>query len=844
NDRYEQEADSVADRIVRQPTAAYSPSKSPAHSIHRKQASRAGHVTTKSPSKSSIVPRHSSIPLVQAEFESNEAESVQPKSYDTVRRSGGDDGDSPAPSGFAQALSSHGGSGSPIPDTNRSQMEPTLGDLSGVRVHTDSQAAQMSQDIGAKAFTHGNDIYFNQGQYQPGTSEGQHLLAHEATHTVQQTGGVQSKRIQREEEGDGGGEKPEMTLETGKLEPDKGELHFDKLVVPGFKHKGHRKSLYDGNLIFRNKSYNRDDVDQRVKWQNNLSNASPIQNKITEGYKESHNGVGPKSGEKIIAKVNLNNRKKPYMLIGTHNTVAKELSTPNWSRSGKFNLYHVDHMVELQVSGWPDKPFGDAMSNYELLDGDHNVKSGDKIKSYIIGKIGSFIKKHGQQYPGSVSDFKKNYNIHFEEVVGEEGSTGPFSEEDYWTKDEIAAGNHLNNVSIGDMSDLGEKGKIQVFPRSLGGISKEFAWDGQTTDTKGSEKDWFKSPFVIKSKQFHTSDEDVAKKRDLGTLTVGLNKKAEETLKMPAGEEVIEVKRMNNAPYAGYISKKSFISKFSKMELVGLSPLEVTQFDVTEEGLMVNGNILPSVPLFQGSPVEFRLFQGDLEIRKTFALNEINIPPPFKITNSSLTVFASMGSGVGLEGETNFGINQVGEGYLKARVSTSESPELEGEFSFDSKLFNPAKIKAAYKENTFTVGGEIGIGAGTIKGVKSATITAEYTEGGPFKASGTAQLDIPGVEQGNMEVTMGEDVFEIGGDFTLTKDVPGIDSGQIAAKLTKDKEGNWHVEASGTAKPSIPGIDTTVNVTYNDGIFDINAKAGYERGMLGGTIHFGVTNRG
>jgi hypothetical protein len=44
----------------------------------------------------------------------------------------------------------------------------------------------MSQSIQAKAFTHGNDIYFNKNQYSPETKEGQHLLAHELTHTVQQ----------------------------------------------------------------------------------------------------------------------------------------------------------------------------------------------------------------------------------------------------------------------------------------------------------------------------------------------------------------------------------------------------------------------------------------------------------------------------------------------------------------------------------------------------------------------------------------------------------------------------------------------------------------------------------
>ena len=69
-------------------------------------------------------------------------------------------------------------------------------DFSNVRIHTDFEAAQMSSDIGAKAFTNGNDIYFNQNQYNPNSKEGKHLLAHELTHTIQQKGGIE-KLVQK-----------------------------------------------------------------------------------------------------------------------------------------------------------------------------------------------------------------------------------------------------------------------------------------------------------------------------------------------------------------------------------------------------------------------------------------------------------------------------------------------------------------------------------------------------------------------------------------------------------------------------------------------------------------------
>ena len=78
------------------------------------------------------------------------------------------------------------GGGQPMPQELRSTMEGAFGqDFRQVRLHTDSDAADMSDAIHAKAFTHGNDIYFNQGQFTPDSIDGRRLLSHELTHVVQ-----------------------------------------------------------------------------------------------------------------------------------------------------------------------------------------------------------------------------------------------------------------------------------------------------------------------------------------------------------------------------------------------------------------------------------------------------------------------------------------------------------------------------------------------------------------------------------------------------------------------------------------------------------------------------------
>src|SRR5262249_48672852 len=77
-------------------------------------------------------------------------------------------------------------SGSPLPAAVRNQMEPRLGgNLGGVRIHTASDSAVAAKDLGARAFTVGSDVHFNAGQFQPGTKEGDKLIAHELTHVVQ-----------------------------------------------------------------------------------------------------------------------------------------------------------------------------------------------------------------------------------------------------------------------------------------------------------------------------------------------------------------------------------------------------------------------------------------------------------------------------------------------------------------------------------------------------------------------------------------------------------------------------------------------------------------------------------
>lgn len=83
------------------------------------------------------------------------------------------------------------GGGQALDSAVQKQMGESMGaDFSPVRVHTGSEAHHLNEQLSAKAFTTGQDIFFREGAYAPNSSGGQELIAHELTHVVQQGSGV------------------------------------------------------------------------------------------------------------------------------------------------------------------------------------------------------------------------------------------------------------------------------------------------------------------------------------------------------------------------------------------------------------------------------------------------------------------------------------------------------------------------------------------------------------------------------------------------------------------------------------------------------------------------------
>ncbi|MDT9294240.1 eCIS core domain-containing protein [Arthrospira platensis] len=188
-DKYEQEADRVADVVVDQ---IQSP---PTHPEVQKQEAEGGQEQPqllRTPRISQLQKKEELSNTLQRESDEEEFDDdgdVQMKPQ--TASAGGE-----VSADLESSIQREKGGGEPLDEHLQSQMGQAMGaDFRGVRIHDNSQASQLNQSIQAKAFTTGQDIFFKQGEYQPESRGGQKLIAHELTHVVQQGGSqIQSKK--------------------------------------------------------------------------------------------------------------------------------------------------------------------------------------------------------------------------------------------------------------------------------------------------------------------------------------------------------------------------------------------------------------------------------------------------------------------------------------------------------------------------------------------------------------------------------------------------------------------------------------------------------------------------
>lgn len=888
DDAYEKEADAVADQVVKQ---VNSPPP-----VQRKETDEGNrHALPLSNNISSVQTRRvfeSPTALEQSSAQTEDNLGLQTKAGEAV---------STHNRGLESQLQSARGSGSQLPESTRSRMESGFGrDFSGVRVHTGSDAVQMNRDIGARAFTHGNDIYFNSSEYNPNSPGGDHLLAHELTHTVQQgaakTGGVQRKQVATtfvhhapapvpeplQQQKATGKESSSLQLKSSSAMPtDSGNGQGGNLppvnpkqsfLMHTIQRKGgindvKAKNFEDATLgqinteakeivipeiqvpdfkvsvtgkthrIVLPKSERSDK--QRDIWDNKVKESfaeSLLTNKIAGSP-----GITAPDGKKTYAfQVKHQKGGLDSYVIGDLSMIKTRVGRPGWDKDGNQENYHVDHQHEFQLGG-PDL----LLSNMWLLEATANTSSGQNIKIEKNRRITDLVTEASK--PGSkqvwekqpkTETVKNQYQVEFLKAVPGLRCNGKPGIS-YKIDDIITKGESLNGLIVLSSKEIDELG-----------FSRDDVLSLFTRKDGGKMykiENWDKAK---STKPIHLGlganlkitniefNENTGGKIDGDLFTEASNVKKY----LKEKKYSFDIKPISGVPHSAYIDNPSLRKELGeKLEAHSFSPVVIQDADLEQKGLLIRGKIMPSIPAIEKAGIDLVLNGDNIYLEKVFNTGEFKVPAPFKIKDSNLAIRTGT-NGIEFEGGVDFGIDRLGEGSVKAYVNSKKEFGVKGSFEFDKKLFDNAKVEVSYENRQWAVKGTIEIPKGKIKGLKGASAKVNYAAD-DLSITGAAQLDIPGLKKSDLAITYANQELTIAGALELGKKLPGLKSatGQVQAKRGTD--GDWKVKASGTAEPDIPGISSSLIIAYDDGIIDMSASAAFEKGLASGIIQVGVTNR-
>jgi outer membrane biosynthesis protein TonB len=878
-DRHEQEADAAADRVTSgkdvDPTAMSpvtadtltqsAPAVEPAKPEEKKPEAavqKAGATPEKKPEENKPVQKadakapekkpEENKPVQKADAKAPEkkpeenkpiqkAEAAKPEEKKPdlpVQKEGGSDGGSSASSAASQAIASKG-AGKPLNSGTRDTLESRMGaDFGHVRVHDDAAAQASARALNARAFTHGNDIWLGSGASQSDTR----LMAHEATHVVQQAGGVH-RMVQRT------GPAPAAPLKSpaGEIDVANSRMTLPFVEIPKF------KADFLGDVNKKNVALRKGgdrDTDQRQIWLTELG--ADVEAAAEKKITEQPGGV-PKP-EAAAGKTATDPKDRVYfyrlgdanknLLIGTPAELKSQFVIPRWDKSGRPRAMDVDHKIEWQLGG------EDKTNNMQVLDAKANRSAGSTINSQVRKFMKAAIKPHVGKDPfktmpteKELSALKATYTITVGEIKGVDGldSKNPIADKDAnWSATQVKAVEEpfkalkpLTQTEIDAIKGSAEK--LVLFPLESGGSPKEIPWkEGLTGPQQGKLADkGFKS--------FHDATISYDNTARTGNIHGIFKPKKPKTIKeIPIDLPLVGIPDL---PYTARMQKGGLLQSMKHAELYALSPIEFQEANLDDtRGIVARGRVMPSLELLKNFPLEIVVEGDDVRMEVTITKDAFKLPGPIQITEGAI-VLALGTSGPEVEGTLGLKVERLGEGSIRAKMG-SHGLELHGAFFLDKKVFDRADIELHYVDDVLSGKGTIGIPKGKVRGIKSATFTAGFT-GPEFFANGTVEPDIPAVESAAMSINYGKDTgLKFSGDLKLKQDTPGIAEGQIHVEASQAPGSDaFKVKGVGSAKPKIPGFNTSLKVSYDDGLFDASITAAYEKGRLKGSVTVGATNR-
>lgn len=782
-----------------------------------------------------------------------------------------------APSSVESSLASSKGGGSSLPAASKTEMESGLGaDFSNVKIHTGSNAVQMSKDLNAQAFTHGADIYFNENKFNPDTSSGKHLLAHELTHTMQQgAAGVQKKsssklprilnKINRKPTDDAEGlavgdvyeinfkDRKKHTLDRGKM-----VLEMPEITLPALKKRNQDKYKFPIlSMKGRGKTLQVDNWEKAV--------SSKVNAKLAERFKKDDPNWKPSD----ILYYKLKAR-KDFHLIGTIEQLQKLSYIPRWNRKGQPNFHQVDHIVEYQLGG-SDMP-ETTPTNYELLDAKANMSSGSAIRKQrqkrVEESLAFFKEMHTNKKSKVYKKFTylpkpekvlKEWEMQFKAVTKDWNLPSRGDGNTYWTYEEMAGPGdpvfleHIEKMNSTEVAAArGTPNEILIYAGEAVGGAKKLKMP-----FKGPIKDFFLGMNLTSINITGGSPGQKA-----GEIKFELNRDFTKKVKDGANPEFELIAVSDGRPDTYFIKPKQDFNKnlFKKFE--GLSPIVVNDLQVdSAKGIMLTGTITADVPLFKGFEIDFAITAEGFMFSTMIDASVISnyFPKPFVVNNANLEIsYTSKNNSINLLGNIDFEIEKLGKGKLTAGKK-GEGFMVSGDFNFDPNLF-VGELHFSYIEEKWTIGGSATMDGKKLKGVKSAKIKFEYSQANEnLHVGGEAYLTVPGISRVTIDTNIGKDGdFKVTADVTL-ENVPRIKSGQVKVTIGKTKppatqpgtaqpegDSEWDLGIEGTIEPDFDydGLTTKAEFSYAKGAYDISITGSYKRGKIHAEeIKVGLTNK-
>jgi len=812
NDPYEKEADSMADKVVqrlqRKCEKCEEEEKKP-----KKQALQ----------KKAIFESNEPDEKAQRKCEQCEKEDKAP-SKGTVQKKSSAAAENAAPSSIESTLHSARGSGQSLPPAVRQNMESAFGnDFSGVRIHTDSRAAQLSKQLNAQAFTLGSDVYFNAGRYDTDTRHGQHLLAHELTHTVQQ--GASTKSIQRAPDDNKCDENSTTKLSidevTKNCPASKGDITeaggVKALTISNLRVKSNApKTLLESlekplTLPKPGSRKEKENQTQQVSiWGNSVKEdivhsleallSSLNQDQTLESKKDPKNKYSLK----------LKTGKGIAVITGTFTELQNNTLISKWNTAGKPMAFQVEHILDYQVAGKK----ADAIENLMLLSAAVNNDLGAVMRGYIRNDIESVLSHYNKFVkPGDLvekaDEAREKYDIKAKDFVKVNPSI-PADEEILRDSLKTPSTNPLRQELIDMQVQKLDKDHFILKSNKKGG---------------GVILPYKQTKFHIGSYELTTDGDPVA-----GTIS---SITAKQIINGPHTEQP-EEKTYALTPVAGEAQTYKAADFGNVMAKIKLNYLSLVEFEPPDldEGLNItaSGKInAPSPKFLSNTPIEVNLVGRDLSIQKTFSPNELGAIGPIKIDSAALTLSLSTENGFGASGTVALSIPKAGKGQIEAKAD-KKGFSLNGKFDFDTKTFDKATVSVGYDSikdegggNPWTISGTLAIGKNKVKGIDSATITVGYDKN-LLTLKGKAALNVPGIKSASIDAQYGGGDFKIAVTAQFDFKSKFIQDPNITVTLSSgDGEGStgYSLGVAGSMNIVIPNFKTIgVTVKYEQGKFD------------------------